>query len=211
MSLLTNWGYTLTGLDALPDMLTAEELNSFTGGRYSGDVRIAGNIKAVSEAIREYCGWHVYSSAACSWSGRMLSANVAVNHLSRGSEVLIQLPARYVTAVASVTLDGTVLDPSRYILETSGLLRLLGVWADPYAPITVEYTAGLPDALMGSIKELVANRVTHALASSNGITSEASGGVSITYNSSWVSGSRATALTDDTRELLTPYRLQGVF
>ena len=48
MSLLTNWGYTLTGLDALPDMLTAEELNSFTGGRYSGDVRIAGNINAVS-------------------------------------------------------------------------------------------------------------------------------------------------------------------
>ena len=39
--MLTSWGYTLTGVDTLPDMLTEEEFNAFTGGKYVGDERIA--------------------------------------------------------------------------------------------------------------------------------------------------------------------------
>ena len=44
-----------------------------------------------------------------------------------------------------------------------------------------------------------------------GVTSEASGGVSVTYNATWINNSRATALPDDNKEVLAPYRLQGVF
>ena len=44
-----------------------------------------------------------------------------------------------------------------------------------------------------------------------GITSEAAGGVSITYNANWINSARATALPDDNKEVLAPYRLQGVF
>jgi hypothetical protein len=65
--------------------------------------------------------------------------------------------------------------------------------------------------MAAAIKELVAHRVTHALASSSGVQSETAGGVSVTYNASWVNGSRATALADDNKEVLQPYRIQGVF
>ena len=75
----------------------------------------------------------------------------------------------------------------------------------------MEYTAGLPDQLMGAVMELTAHRLTHALASSNGVTSETAGGVSITYNANWINSARATALPDDNKEVLAPYKLQGVF
>ena len=77
--------------------------------------------------------------------------------------------------------------------------------------VVVDYKAGIPDALMASVKELAAHRVTHALASPNGVTSEAAGGVSITYNAAWVNSARASALPDDDKEVLAPYRIQGVF
>jgi len=58
---------------------------------------------------------------------------------------------------------------------------------------------------------LTAHRVTHAVTSSYGVTSEAAGGVSITYNASWAGNTRATALPDDNKEVLLPYRVGGVF
>ncbi len=77
--------------------------------------------------------------------------------------------------------------------------------------VEVQYTAGITDNLMESIKELVSHRVTHALASPNGVTSEAAGGVSVTYNANWINSARATALPDDNKEVLAPYKIQGVF
>jgi hypothetical protein len=61
------------------------------------------------------------------------------------------------------------------------------------------------------VQELIAHRVTHALASSAGVQSETAGGVSITYNATWTNSARATALADDNKEVLAPYRLRGVF
>ena len=64
---------------------------------------------------------------------------------------------------------------------------------------------------MDAIKELIAHRVTHALASSAGVQSETAGGVSVTYSANWINSSRATALADDNKEVLAPYRVRGVF
>ena len=88
-------------------------------------------------------------------------------------------------------------------------LDLVGLYQ--YTPIKVYYTAGVPDSLMDGLKELVAHRVTHALASSGGIQSETAGGVSITYSANWTNTARSTALADDNKEVIEPYRLQGVF
>ena len=82
---------------------------------------------------------------------------------------------------------------------------------EPYAKLEVEYNAGLSDALVANLQELVANRVTHALASSTGIQSEAAGGVSITYSAVWTNSARSTALPDDNKEVIAPYKLMGVF
>lgn len=208
MSVLTNWGYTLTGVDSFTDLLTTEEFNTFTANKYSGDVRIAGGISAASSAIRTYVGWHLYPSADCELTVLMNDRRVT----RVGPDLLVQLPAAYVSAVSAVTVNSTTY--TTFSFETNGTLRIYDVsftGLHRYSPIVVTYTAGLPAAMMGGLKELASNMITHGIASSNGITSEAAGGVSVTYNAGWVNSARATALTDDTKGTLEPFRLQGVF
>lgn len=207
MSLLTNWGYMLTDTDELTPFLTTEEFSAFTAGKYDGDDRIAPNIKAAGNAVRNYCGWHLYPSHACEIKMTFYDKRVAFVE----GGILIQLPARFVSAVESVTIAGE--DYPDFALETNGLLRVFGIRSGlrKRSEIDVVYTAGLPDGLMDSIKELVAYRTIHALASSYGVTSEAAGGVSITYNASWAGNTQASALSDDSKAVLTPYRLEGVF
>lgn len=209
MSLATNWGYDLTEDNIkLADMITAEEFDTFTAGKYTGDVRIEPEIRTASQAIRNYCGWHVYPSAACSMTERLLYGNGRVKRV--GSDLLIQLPAKFVTEVRSVRINGVTCED--FDFDRSGIVHVFDVPAmSRKSVVTVEYQAGISDVLMDTVKELVAHRVTHALASSNGVTSEAAGGVSITYNANWVNSARASALPDDNKEVLAPYRVQGVF
>lgn len=206
--ILTNWGYTLTELNKLPDMLSEDEYNIYSANRFAGDMRILDNIKAACFAIRNYCGWHLYPSAECK-----LEAVMGDKRISRiGPDLLIQLPAAFVSNVASVTINDT--EYEHFHCDTNGILHVYNVpiyEIRRYTPVEVTYTAGLPTDMMDGIKELVSHRVTHAESSSNGITSEAAGGISVTYNSNWINGARATALPDDNKEVLAPYRVQGVF
>lgn len=210
MSLLTTWGYTITDADSLPPMLTEAEFNALTANKYASDTRIPGNIAAACEAIRNYCGWHVNPPQACSFSERLLMGNGRIKRA--GADFLIQLPAAYITGVSSVEIDGEAW--TDYALETNGLLRLFDVCPHKITrktEVLVRYTAGLPDGLMNAIQELIAHRVTHALVSSAGVQSETAGGVSVTYSANWINSARATALADDNKEVLAPYRLLGVF
>lgn len=206
MSLMTVWGYTLTNETSLPSILSAAEYNAFTADKYASDARVASNINAAMSAVRNYCGWHVYPSEACELSTTFFDKRVTRFRRM----IMVQLPATFVSSVSSVTIDGTT--HTDYVLDHNGILRLYNVdWADvyPYTPIVINYTAGLTDA--DDVKELIAHRVTHALASSGGVQSETAGGVSITYSANWINNSRSTALADDNKEVLAPYRLRGVF
>ena len=168
MSLLTRWGYALTTENSLPDLLTAEEYNAITGNRFSGDVRIAPAIKAASQAIRNYCSWHVAPSLACKLT--TLVYDKRVTRVQDG--VQIQLPAMFVSSITSIKVGGE--DKPIYILDSNGMLLVMDV--DSY-----------------------------------GVTSEASGGVSVTYNNAWSGGGQASYLNEYAREILAPYRLQGEF
>ena len=204
MMALTNWGYSEDG--TLSDFITATEFDSYTASKYTGDARISSNIKSATAAIRNYCGWHLYPSLPCELSVTFFDRRVSE---ARGG-VLIQLPARFVTGVTSITIDGENCD--KYTLDLNGLLKVYGVKPHAeYTPIVVNYTAGLPGDLMDAIKEMTAQRVTHALASSYGITSEAAGGVSVTYNAAWARDTGSTSLSEADKELLAPYRIGGVF
>ena len=207
MSVLTTWGYTLTDLYALPDLLSAEEFDEFTASKYAEDSRVAPNIKAACSAIRNYCGWHVFPSASCEMTILMNDRRVT----RVGSDLLIQMPATFVSAVESVTVGGETYTAT---CEPNGILRVYDVdflMLERYSPIVVRYTAGVDEGMIDGLKELIANRVNHATASSNGITSEAAGGVSVTYNAGWVNSSSATTLPDSAKEVLAPFRIQGVF
>jgi len=207
VSLITNWGYTLTELSELPAMLDEETFNEMTAGKYAGDERIASNIQAAESAIRNYCGWHLYTATGCQLATTLFDKRIT----AVGNGYLIQLPARYVSAVSSVSIAGV--EYTTFVLETNGIMRLFDVptCLPPYSAVVVTYTAGLPDALMMPIKDIIAHRVTHALANSYGVMSEAAGGVSVTYNANWINSSRATALPSDNKEVLEPYKLTGVF
>jgi len=205
MSIVTNWGYMLSEIDSLPGMMELEEYETYTG-RNDNAERVDVEISAACASIRNYVGWHLYPSEAC----RMETIASDRRVIYHGSDMLIQLPARFVSAVSSVTIGGVAC--SHYHIDTNGLLTVFNVRPiRRYSEIAVEYTAGLTDEMMAPIKELIAHRVTHAMAVPAGVTSEASGGVSVTYNATWINNARATALAGDNKELLIPYKVQGVF
>ena len=112
--------------------------------------------------------------------------------------------------MTSVTLDGV--EHGDCDIAPNGILRLFDVGrTDRRTQIVVNYTAGVAAGLMDGIRELIAGRVTHALAQPYGVQSESAGGVSITYSASWAASASATSLTDDNKEVLEPYRVKGVF
>lgn len=207
MSLLTTWGYTLTGTDTLADLLNVDEYNNMTGGKYAGmPEQVAAALKASSMSIRNFVGWHLAPSLTCELKTTFFDRRVT----RIGGDVQIQLPARYVTDVTSVTIGG--MECESFVLDPTGLLWVIGVCGgERFTEVDVIYTAGLPDGMMAAIKELTAHRVTHAVAVPAGVTSEASGGVSVTYNANWINNARASGLADDNKEILIPYRVQGVF
>lgn len=211
----TTWGYTLTNSDNLPDLVSLIEFTAFTGGKFGSDVRIAPNVKAASTAIRNYCGWHIAPNLECEMVYRVYDLRDAFI----GSDLLIQLPATFVTNVSSVLLNAVKNEDvwvgdetTDFDFEKSGLLRLYDIASvDKRSKIRVVFNSGLNLNQIDLLKELASNRVTHALVSSYGVASESAGGVSITYNSSWAGNTRSTALPDDNKEVLNPYRVKGVF
>lgn len=209
MSILTTWGYSMTDVDEVPGMMTLSEFNFMTAEKYLADSRVEPDIKAATAAIREFCGWHVYPSQACELNTTFFDKRVSVVDRM----LLIQLPATFVSSIELIQIGDEVIDET-YVLMPNGILRVYGFgWSrlKMWTPVVVRYIAGLPEGAADGLKELIAHRVTHALASSEGVQSETAGGVSVTYNANWINNSRATALADDNKEVLSPYRLRGVF
>lgn len=206
MSMLTNWGYELPDIDILPAMMDASVYEGFTG-RDDDTTRVTAEILAASAAVRNFVGWHLAPLLNC----RLNTIITDRRCVFAGPDLIIQLPARYVTAVSLVSINEH--EYSLFHADPNGLLRVFDVGHSMtrYAPVVVEYTAGLPEQAMAAIYELLSYRVMHTLVAPLGITSEASGGVSVTYNSSWIGDGSAGGLTNTNRELLTPYKVQGVF
>ena len=212
----TTWGYTLTEAQSLPDFLTPSEFISFTNGKFSiNDSRIKSNIPSATRSVQNYCGWHVYPNLECEMVYR-------VNDLRDsfvGPDVLIQLPATFVTAVKSILLNASkvgdvwVGEPTTdFDLDNSGMLRIYDIgFHDRRSKIRIVYDAGVDASQMELVKELVAHRVTHAVSSSYGVMSETAGSVSVSYNASWAGNTRSTALPDDNKEILNPFRVKGVY
>ena len=212
----TPWGYTLTDAESLPDFLTPSEFVSFTNGKFSiSDTRIKSNIPAATRSIQNYCGWHIYPNLECEMVYRVFDIRDCIV----GPDLVIQLPATFVTEVKSILLNATkvgsvwVGEPTTdFDLDESGIIRIydLGFY-DRKSKIRIVYDAGVEADQMELIKELVAHRVTHAVSSSYGVMSETAGSVSVSYNASWAGNTRSTALPDDNKEILNPFRVKGVY
>ena len=216
---LSPWGYTYDA-ETLPDFIDTTDFSNYTNGKFgTTDTRISANITSASAAIRNYCGWHISPSLTCG----MLYNVHDLRDAFVGPDLLIQLPATFVSAVHKIVLGAKwdedaedwkgeiITDPDRFDIQ-GGLLKVYDVGClDRKSKIFVKYQAGLPGTNIAVIKELTANKVTHAVTNAYGITSEAAGGVSVTYNSAWSGRSSSTALADDTREVLDAYKVKGVY
>ena len=205
MSLKTAWGYTITDRDTLAAILTVADFNTMTGNKYVGDVRIEPNLKAASAKIRSFCGWHLYPSAACELVTTFFDKRIT--RMPYGFS--IQLPSSFVSAITSIKIGGAT--QNDYALESNGFLRVFCpcAYIEPFTELEVTYQAGLSDALVDGIKQIAAHRTTIALASSNGVQSESTSGVSVTYAASWTNTSGTAGLSDAEKELLIPNRIIG--
>ena len=203
--ILTNWGYLLPDLESLSSLMTVAEFNEMTANKYSGDTRLSAALASASQAIRDYCGWHLGPSAKCVLDTTFYDRRVT--KVTGG--VLIQLPARYVSTVTEILIGGETI--TEFILQPNGILLVNSHGCfSPYTTVKITYNAGLPASLVSNLQYVVMNRVTKGLNQSNGIQSETAGGVSISYSSAYMNEGNM-GLTSTERDALSPYKVMGVF
>lgn len=213
---LSPWGYIIDS-ENLPAFISVDDFHLFTNGKFAGDTRIVSTLPSASEAIRNFCGWHIAPSLTCGMVYNVLDLRDAFV----GRDLLIQLPATYVTGIQKIVLNA-VLNPSTGLYEGdetddyeigmgNGLLRIYDVGnLNRKSRIFIKYTAGFTDT-PSAIKELTADRVSHAVTNPYGVNSEAAGGVSVSYSGAWAGSTNSSSLPSDSREILEAYRLKGVF
>lgn len=214
---LSPWGYIIDS-ETLPDFLTSLEFSAFSNRKFDGDVRISANIPSATASIRNFCGWHISPNLTCGMLYRLQDLRDAFV----GNDLIVQLPATFVTSVDKIVLDAVFNAQTGYydgdVITNydagmgSNLIRIYNVgYRDRKSKIFIKYTAGFPDTQIPAIKELTADLVIHSVANPYGVNSEAAGGVSISYSSTWAGQSTSTALPNDVREVLDSYKVKGVF
>ena len=213
---LSPWGY-LIDAESVPNFITDLEFTRFTNGKFGTDLRIAATIPSATEAIRNFCGWHIAPELTC---GMVYNVH-DLRDAFVGPDLLVQLPATYVSGIQKIVLNAAFNSSSGFyegdetedyeIGMGSGLLRIYDVgYLDRKSKIFIKYTAGFPNT-PSAIKELTADRISHALTNPYGVTSEAAGGVSVSYSGVWAGSSNSSSLPSDAREILEAYKVKGVF
>lgn len=213
---LSPWGY-LIDAESVPNFITDLEFIQFTNGKFGTDLRIAATIPSATEAIRNFCGWHIAPELTC---GMVYNVH-DLRDAFVGPDLMVQLPATYVSGIQKIVLNAAFNSSSGFyegdetedyeIGMGSGLLRIYDVgYLDRKSKIFIKYTAGFPNT-PSAIKELTADRISHALTNPYGVTSEAAGGVSVSYSGVWAGSSNSSSLPSDAREILEAYKVKGVF
>ena len=188
----TVWGYDVD--DALEPIVTEVEFNEITNGAYADNPKAATALAAASQAIRNYCGWHISPSLECT-------------AYPAGGGIVTRLPAGYVSAVESVVEDSETLSSDDYSWRRDGLLKRACPyrWSDEWDAIEVTYTAGYEAEAVPDLVETVCAIASGVLSVAAGVVSESADGVSISYSAN--ASSIAASLTSSLKHSLEPYRL----
>lgn len=187
----TAWGYDVENIEPL---LSVEKFNEMTGNAYAGNTRVASALQAASQAIRNYCGWHICPSLECT-------------AYPVGGGKVLKLPASYVESLISVTEDGTVLTGGQYEWRHDGLLRraCFKNWSSSWNGIEIQYVAGFSVDAVPDLAESIRSITEGVLAVTAGVTSESADGVSISYSQN--ASSIAAALTSSHKAALEIYKV----
>lgn len=206
--MITNFGYSIENVSVMPEILSEEEFNSMTANKFALDGRVADTIKSVTASIRNYCGWHIAPQELC-----VLVLNSQDLRISgKYCDINIQLPYRYVNSIEKVIINAKfednnwIGDEVEFNFNHLGFLTLYDTHFDSRrSNVVIFANAGISDT--DALKGLIANKVSNVLSGTYGIQSESAGGVSITYNSNFVNGSKPNCFMTDDKELLNSYKL----
>ena len=166
----TAWGYSVENLEPL---MSVDDFNDMTGGIYADNMRVESALNAASQAVRNYCGWHICPVLSC-------------EAYPVGGGKVLKLPAGYVPSIESVHEEGVELGAGQYEWRHDGLLRraCFKSWSGKWDAIEVHYTAGYEADAVPDLTETIRAITEGVLAVSAGVTSESADGVSISYSSS---------------------------
>ena len=159
--------------EELTPIISVSDFNSMTNNAYSGNPRIEAALKAASQAIRNFCGWHITPALTC-------TVNPA------GGAAVLRLPATYVSAITRITVEGVQLESGDYEWRKDGLIRHKDMrpWSAAWDGIEAVYTAGYAADAVPDLADAVCAIASGVLAVSAGIVSESADGVSISYSAS---------------------------
>lgn len=183
----TAWGY---DVEALEPLIYEDDFHDITNNAYKDNPRVEAALNAASQAVRNYCGWHISPSIDC-------TAKPA------GGASVMRLPAGYVSEINSVKENGnTVTD---YEWREDGLIKRGYPWTAAWGGIEVEYTAGYDANAVPDLVEAVCAITSGVLSVSAGVSSESADGVSVSYSQS--ASSIANSLTSQMKCALEPYKV----
>lgn len=185
----TPWGYDVENLEPI---ISEVDFHERTSNAYITNPRAYAAVLAASQAVRNYCGWHVAPSEDCTAH-------------PEGGNYLLRLPAGYVSEITSVTENGTALSADAFEWRKDGLLRRPCRWSKKWDGIEVVYKAGYDIEAVPDIAEAVCAIAAGVLSVSAGVTSESADGVSISYLQS--ASSIAAGLTGQQKSALEAYKV----
>ena len=187
----TPWGY---DVESMEPILSASDFHARTDCAFLDNPRIESALFAASQAVRNYCGWHICPSLECTAH-------------PEGGAVVAKLPAGYVSEITGVTEDGTQLSSGDYEWRRDGLLRRAfpHKWSSKWDGIEVEYKAGYEADAVPDLAEAVCAITMGVLSVSAGVISESADGVSISYSQS--ASSIAAGLTAQQKAALEAYKV----
>lgn len=151
---------------------TPAELSAYTKGAVSAtDPRAQATLDAVTGAIQRRAGWHIAPAQQ-------------VTEVLDGPRAALYLQSLRVNAIHSVSIDGTVLQPSLYewSRRTGNVRRRNGQsFPDTWGGVEVVYDSGYPE-VPADLKQIVLQVSSLALSSPSGATREQAGQVAISHS-----------------------------
>ena len=187
----TPWGY---DAEDLGPIVSLERFHEITNCAYTDNLRLDSALYAASQAIRNYCGWHICPSVKCT-------------AYPEGGAIVAKLPAGYVSEIVKITEDGSELSSGDYEWRRDGLLKrsFPRKWSGKWDSIEAEYMAGYEADAVPDLVEAVVSITVGVLSVSAGVISESADGVSISYSQS--ASSIAAGLTAAQKSALEAYKV----
>lgn len=147
--------------------------------------------QAATQAIRDYCGWHV---------APVITDTITLD--GTGTDTVL-LPSRRVVDVQSVKLNGTPLEATTFEWSADGLLRRRhGSWPERYRSLEVTLEHGFED--MTALADIVASIMARIKIDPTGALANQRAG---TQSVGFVPGAAGGGLMTSEKERLAPYRL----